>query len=220
MLATLTNIKLFKGIPQKDIETLLMCLDAKKRDYKKGDYVFQEGSIIEQIGIVLSGMLIIDMLDAWGNNNVLADIGPSETFLEVYACCFKEPLMINVIAKEDTTILLLNINKIISNCPKCCAFHDTLLKNLLMLTAEMNLQLSRRILHTSSKNIRKRLLSYFSYCIKENGSFSFDIPYNRQQLADYLAVERSALSNELSKMRRDGIIQYDKNHFIVKEEMI
>ena len=207
MLATLTNIKLFKGIPQKDIETLLMCLDAKKRDYKKGDYVFQEGSIIEQIGIVLSGMLIIDMLDAWGNNNVLADIGPGETFLEV-------------IAKEDTTILLLNINKIISNCPKCCAFHDTLLKNLLMLTAEMNLQLSRRILHTSSKNIRKRLLSYFSYCIKENGSFSFDIPYNRQQLADYLAVERSALSNELSKMRRDGIIQYDKNHFIVKEEMI
>ena len=143
MLATLTNIKLFKGISQKDIETLLMCLDVKKRDYKKGDYVFQEGSIIEQIGIVLSGVLIIDMLDAWGNNNVLADIGPGETFLEVYACCFKEPLMINVIAKEDTTILLLNINKMISNCPKCCAFHDTLLKNLLMLTAEMNLQLSR-----------------------------------------------------------------------------
>ncbi len=220
MQTSLTNTKLFKGIPQKDIETLLFCVGTKKQTYTKGEYIFHEGSLIEQIGIVLSGAVIIELCDAWGNNNVLTNLGPGETFLEVYACCLKEPLMINVVAAEDTTVLLLNINKLITNCPKCCNFHYDLQKNLLMLTAERNLQLSRRILHTSSKNIRKRLMSYFSYCIKQNGSFSFNIPYNRQQLADYLSVERSALSNELSKMKRDGIIQFDKNHFIVKEDII
>ena len=125
--------------------------------------------------------------------------------------------MVNVVAAEDSTVLLLNARQVLTPCSHACACHAGLIRNLLTLCAGKNLQLSRRMMHTSPKRIRKRLLSYFSECIKRNGSYTFDIPYNRQQLADYLNVERSALSNELSLMQQDGILRYDKNHFMVSE---
>ena len=127
--------------------------------------------------------------------------------------------MVNVVAAEDSTVLLLNARQVLTPCSHVCACHAGLIRNLLTLCAGKNLQLSRRVLHTGPKSIRKRLLSYFSECIKRTGSYSFDIPYNRQQLADYLSVERSALSNELSLMRRDGPIRYEKNHFDVMEQI-
>ena len=127
--------------------------------------------------------------------------------------------MVNVTAAEDTQALLLNIRRVLEPCANVCPRHVRLVRNLLTLCSEKNLQLSRRVLHTGPKSIRKRLLSYFSECIKRTGSYSFDIPYNRQQLADYLSVERSALSNELSLMRRDGLIRYEKNHFDVMEQI-
>ena len=125
--------------------------------------------------------------------------------------------MVNVVAAEDSTVLLLNARRVLTPCSHACACHAGLIRNLLTLCAGKNLQLSRRMMHTSPKRIRTRLLSYFSECIKRSGSYAFDIPYNRQQLADYLNVERSALSNELSLMRQDGILRYDKNHFVVSE---
>ena len=127
--------------------------------------------------------------------------------------------MVNVTAAEDTRALLLNIRRVLEPCANVCPRHVRLVRNLLTLCSEKNLQLSRRVLHTGPKSIRKRLLSYFSECIKRTGSYSFDIPYNRQQLADYLSVERSALSNELSLMQRDGLIRYEKNHFDVMEQI-
>ena len=127
--------------------------------------------------------------------------------------------MVNVVAAEDSTVLLLNARQVLTPCSHACACHAGLIRNLLTLCAGKNLQLSRRVLHTGPKSIRKRLLSYFSECIKRTGSYEFDIPYNRQQLADYLNVERSALSNELSLMQRDGLIRYEKNHFAVTEQL-
>ena len=127
--------------------------------------------------------------------------------------------MVNVTAAKDTEALLLNIRRVLEPCSKVCPYHVRLVRNLLALCAGKNLQLSRRVLHTGPKSRRKRLLSYFSECIKRTGSYSFEIPYNRQQLADYLSVERSALSNELSIMQRDGLIRYEKNHFDVMEQI-
>ena len=167
--------------------------------------------------MVLSGRVIIEMSDVWGNNSVLSSIDPGGTFAEAYACISGEPLMVNVIAAEDSTVLLLNAHQVLTPCSCACACHAKLIRNLLTLCAGKNLQLSRRMMHTSPKRIRTRLLSYFSECIKRSGSYAFDIPYNRQQLADYLNVERSALSNELSLMRQDGILRYNKNHFVVSE---
>ncbi len=219
MQINLANTLLFRGMDPSDIEEMLGCLLANECTYKKGEILFPEGSPTEQIGVVLIGRVIIELGDVWGNNSVLSSIGPGGIFAETYACIPGEPLMVNVTAAEDTEALLLNIRRVLEPCSKVCPYHMRLVRNLLTLCAGKNLQLSRRVLHTGPKSIRKRLLSYFSECIKRTGSYSFDIPYNRQQLADYLSVERSALSNELSIMQRDGLIRYEKNHFDVMEQI-
>ena len=219
MQINLANTLLFRGMDPSDIDEMLGCLLAKECTYKKGEILLPEGSPTEQIGVVLIGRVIIELGDVWGNNSVLSSIGPGGIFAETYACIPGEPLMVNVTAAEDTEALLLNIRRVLEPCSKVCPNHMRLVRNLLTLCAGKNLQLSRRVLHTGPKSIRKRLLSYFSECIKRTGSYSFDIPYNRQQLADYLSVERSALSNELSIMQRDGLIRYEKNHFDVMEQI-
>ena len=219
MQINLANTLLFRGMNPSDIDEMLGCLLTKECTYKKGEILFPEGSPTEQIGVVLIGRVIIELGDVWGNNSVLSSIGPGGIFAETYACIPGEPLMVNVTAAEDTEALLLNIRRVLEPCSKVCPYHVRLVRNLLALCAGKNLQLSRRVLHTGPKSIRKRLLSYFSEYIKRTGSYSFDIPYNRQQLADYLSVERSALSNELSIMQRDGLIRYEKNHFDVMEQI-
>ena len=219
MRINLGNTPLFRGMTVPDIEEMLCCLRAAERTYKKGAVILPEGMPTEQLGVVLSGRVIIEMGDVWGNNSVLSSIGPGGVFAEAYACVPGDPLMVNVTAAEDTRALLLNIRRVLEPCANVCPRHVRLVRNLLTLCSEKNLQLSRRVLHTGPKSIRKRLLSYFSECIKRTGSYSFDIPYNRQQLADYLSVERSALSNELSLMWRDGLIRYEKNHLAVTEQL-
>ena len=129
-------------------------------------------------------------------------------------------MTVNVLCAEDSTVLLVSMHCISHPCLRTCAAHTKLIQNLLSLCAEKNLRLSKRMLHTMPKSIRQRLLSLFSEYIKKTGGFSFDIPYSRQQLADYLNVERSALCNELSKMQKDGIIKYEKNHFVVDDSEV
>lgn len=213
----LTKAQLFSGLATADIEKMLGCLGARERSYKKGDILLLEGSRTEQLGIVLSGRVLVELGDVWGNNSVLNSVGPGGSFAETYACIPGEPLMVSVVAAEDTSVLYIGVSGILSPCAKACVCHARLIQNLLTQCAGKNLQLSRRILHTGPKSIRGRLLSYFSECIKRTGSYSFDIPYNRQQLADYLSVDRSALCNELSKMQRDGLLRCRKNHFTVNE---
>lgn len=219
MKINLSNIQLFRDIEEKDIPSLLQCLNATEKNFKKGDIILMEGEPTEYIGVVLKGLAIIEFSDVWGNNNIIGSAATGAVFAESYACLAGEPLMSTVTASEDTTVLFMNIGRVLTTCSNSCIFHTKLIRNLLTVTAEKNLQISRRILHTSSKSIRGRLLSYFSECIKKNGSYSFEISYNRQQLADYLGVDRSAMSNELSKMQKDGLIQYDKNYFKISEIM-
>lgn len=216
----LPKTKLFQGIEEKDIKTLLQCLGAVKKQYKKGEIILPEGKTTEYIGVVLSGMAIIECSDIWGNNSILGSAVQGAVFGEAYACIPGEPLLISVIAAEDTQVLFMNVGKVLSTCTNACTFHTKLVRNLLTVCACKSLQLSRRILHTSSKSIRGRLLSYFSECVKKTGSYSFQVPYSRQQLADYLSVDRSAMCSELSKMQKDGLIQYEKNYFKVKESSL
>ena len=215
----LTETPLFRGTTAQDLEAMLACLGTDVRSYEKGQMIYRAGEAISSLGVMLSGSALIENDDIWGNTTVLDCVGPGQIFAETYACTPNEPLMVNVTAAEDTEVLLLHIGQVLEPCAKVCPRHLRLLRNLLTLSAGKNLQLSRRVLHTSPKSIRKRLLSYFSECIKRTGSYEFDIPYNRQQLADYLNVERSALSNELSLMQRDGLIRYEKNHFAVTEQL-
>ena len=212
----LSNTLLFRGLQDKEIDSLLGCLNAAKHSYKKRESILSEGNITENIGVVLSGKAMISCSDIWGNSSILSDVPPGSVFGEVYACIPGQPMLVTVSAAEDTSVLFMNVGRVLTTCTNACPFHVKLVRNLLTVCAHKSLQLSQRIQHTSSKSIRGRLMSYFSECAKQFGSNSFLIPYNRQQLADYLNVDRSTMCNELSKMQKDGVIEYNKNHVLLK----
>ncbi len=212
----LSTTLLFHGIAEKEIPPLLNCLGASQSAYKKGETIFAEGMVTERLGLVLSGLAIISSVDVWGNTSILGHVAPGEAFAEAYACIPEQPLLVTVSAAEDTSVLFLHVGKILHTCPHACPCHERLVRNLLGVCARKSLQLSRKILHTGSKSIRGRLMSYFSECAKNSGSNCFRIPYNRQQLADYLGVDRSALCNALSKMQKEGILTYQKNQIRLK----
>ena len=201
---------LFAGIKKDDFQKVLILLSTTERTFTKGETVFHSGLVINQLGIVLEGRVQIESTDFWGNKTILDSLSEGKVFAETYALT-KVPLMVEVVATQDTKILFVQTNKLATAKDE---FSHIITKNLLTVSMKKNLHLSQRIFHTSSKTIRGRLLSYLSSQIpRGTPNAEFDIPYDRQQLADYLEVDRSALSAELSKMKADGLIDYWKNHF-------
>ena len=216
-LTFLSKTILFRGTAPEDLSSMLTCLGARERSYEKGETILCAGDLVSSMGLILSGSVLIENNDRWGNKSIINHLSAGQIFGETYACIPGEPMMVDVIADEPAQILFLNVGRLLRTCPSACAHHSRLIRNLLMVTAQKNLNLSQRILHTSSKSIRGRLLSYLSFQADRQGSPDFTIPFNRQQLADYLSVDRSALSNELGKMQREGLLTVSKNHFILSE---
>ncbi len=177
--------------------------------------IFSAGSIVHETGIVLSGSVNIENNDLWGNKSILSNVPAGQVFAETYAFSH-EPMMVDAVAAEDCTILFLDFNMLMDNPLENRTWQNKLLRNMLNVSVQKNLALSSRIFCTSSKTIRGRLLTYLSSQSMKAGSATFDIPFNRQQLADYLNTDRSALSNELGKMRDDGLIEFYKNTFRIK----
>lgn len=213
----LKNTPLFRECNSENIHAMLNCLGTEQKAFAKGSAIYHAGDHVQSMGLVLSGRVQIENDDFWGNKSVLDSIGPGLVFAETYSFVQDEPMMVSVVAAEDSDILFLNANRVFQTCPSTCPYHSRLIRNLLAISAQKNLSLSRRIFHTSAKSIRGRLLSYLSYQATRCKSREFSIPFNRQQLADYLSVDRSALSNELSKMQRDGILKVNKNYFCLTD---
>lgn len=209
----LSKTILFHGASPEEVQVMLHCLGAETRRYQRGSIVYHMGDVVNSMGILLSGSVSIENDDVWGNKSILDKIGPGQVFAETYACVPNEPLMISIVATEPTEILFLDMSRVLNICSNACGFHNKLIRNLLSVALQKNLSLSRRIFHTSSKSIRGRLLSYLSFQATQQGSCDFQIPFSRQQLADYLSVDRSALSNELGKMQKEGLLQVERNHF-------
>lgn len=216
----LEKTDLFHGTSAEEISAMLHCLHAKKQHYRKNEVIYRTGDVVTCLGIVLIGSVFIENVDFWGNRHVLELILPGQVFAEAYASIPNEPLMFDVIAQEATDVLFLNVQKILEVCPNSCTHHNKLIQNLLRVSAQKNLTLSRRSLHTAPKTIRGRLLSYLSFQALRHKSRDFVIPFNRQQLADYLNVDRSALSNELSKMQKERLLTAEKNHFHLSADEI
>ncbi len=210
---TIPDSPLFAGIQPEEKESILKCLSAVEKKYEKGDVVFLAGTEIHSMGFVLSGSVEISRDDFWGNRQVLGHAGSGELFGEAYACMPGEALMVNVEAAEQSRILFLNIGKILNVCTPACSHHNRLIHNLLYIMATKNLTLTRKIDHMGQRSIREKVMAYLSFESERQKKQTFTIPYNRQQLADYLAVDRSALSAELSRMKKDGLIRFEKNCF-------
>lgn len=211
---------LFAGIDEEEINEILLCLEAEEKDFEKGSYIYRIGDKVRYLGLVKSGSVNIVKDDIWGNTQILDHVRAGQIFAETYACLGAEPMMVNVQAAEQSKILFLDIGRLFesdgkSSCPASCPYHSRLTQNLLRVLANKNINLTRKIDLLTPKSIRERVMIYLSGQALRQGKNEFDIPFNRQQLADYLSVERSALSNELSKLKKEGLIDFKKNHFSV-----
>lgn len=212
MMDFISKTALFQGCSEEDIFTMAKHLDFRTNRYRKGEVILSAGSIVTDIGLVLSGSVRIEHTDLWGNKSILGITPAGGVFAESYACIPNEPMLVDAAANEDCKILFVSFPKLFAPCP-AWGCQSRLIQNLLAISAGKNLLLSKRSLHTSPKTIRGRLLSYFSQEALAQGSRKITIPFDRQQLADYLNLDRSALSKELGKMKRDGLMEYRKNVF-------
>ena len=215
-LKLLKNTKLFSGITETEIEAMLSCLSATKRSYQKGECIFRKGELVSHVALLLEGCVHIQKEDYWGNSSILNEITEGEIFGEVYACLRNDEILNNAVAVRPSVVLFLDINRVLTMCPSACRFHGQLIRNLLSVLAAKNKVLAQKLEHMSQRTTREKLLSYLSEQSLKAGRPTFDIPFNRQQLADFLSVDRSAMSNELCKMRDEGILQFDRNHFTLK----
>ena len=205
---------LFRGMSTAETNDALNALSAREKSYRKGDVLLLAGDTTDEMGLVLEGSVTVESNDIWGNCTVLSLIGPGGFFAETYAYLSNEPLLVDVTANENCRILFLRIGSVQNlSAEDTSSWQKKLISNLLTISFHKNLILSGRSFHTAPKTVRGRLMSYLNAVSLKQGSTEFDIPYNRQQLADYLNVERTALSKELSKMQKDGILITKKNHF-------
>ena len=215
--AFLATTPLFKGSTPEETGKMLDCLDAYVKHYDTGAYIYHMGDTIQNVGLVLEGLVRLENVDAWGNVSVVGTDGPGDLFGEAYAAVPDEPLMVNIIASEPSTVMFLNLSKVLTTCSHTCPNHCRTSTNMASIMAYRNLDLSRRIFHAAPHTIRGKVLAYLSYESERAGSLEFTIPYDRQQLADYLGVDRSALSAELSRMQKAGIIETKRSHFVLKK---
>lgn len=195
---------------------MLSCLETREERFPKDTFLLRTGDTAESIGLVLSGSVLVVQEDIWGNRNILSKAGPGQTFAAAYACAPGSLLNVSVLAETPVTAMFLNVKRVLNVCPSACEHHSRIIRNLLSELAEKNLRFGEKLTHMGQRTTRAKLMSYFSAEAQRLGSYEFDIPFSRQQLADYLAVERSGLSLELGKMRSEGLLDFHKSHFILK----
>ncbi|OPZ86615.1 MAG: Nitrogen fixation regulation protein FixK [Firmicutes bacterium ADurb.Bin419] len=212
-LKILKTSPLFSDIDEKDLLTMLNCLSARKAVFTKDSYIFTAEGIVNDVGIVLSGSVNIIKEDFWGNRAILAKTQSGELFGEAFSFAGAKRLPVSVVAAEKTEVLFVDFKKITTTCSSSCNFHTQLISNILKILAQKNIMLTQKLEHIVKRTTREKLLSYLSEQAIKHASNNFTIPFNRQELADYLSVDRSAMSNELSKLRDEGILEFSKNNF-------
>ena len=215
-LPVLRSSSLFSGIAEEEIAEMLSCLAARKEDFPKDAFLFRAGDTTESLGIVLAGRVLVVQEDVWGNRNILSKAGAGQTFAAAYACAPGAVMQAGVFAETAVSVLFLDVKRVLHTCPSACTRHSRIIRNLLGELAEKNLRFSEKLAHMGQRTTRAKVLSYLSAEAQRLGKYEFDVPFSRQQLADYLAVERSGLSSELGKLRDEGILIFHKNHFVLK----
>ena len=212
----LERCPLFDGINRQDLKGFLNCLGARAVATKKGQTLFREGEPAGSIGIVVDGSIQLIREDYYGNRSVVGHVEPAQLFGEAYTFSSAATLPVTVVAQEDGAVVLLDGLRITTRCTNVCGFHNQVIFNLLRLVSNKNLMLHQKMDITSRRTTREKLMAYLLHQAKIQGSNSFTIPYDRQALADYLEVDRSGLSAEISKLRNEGILETKKNHFILR----
>ena len=209
----LKKCPLFLGIAEDELVRMLTCLGARVHTYDKNSPVFEEGSSPKSIGVILSGAVQTQSIDYYGNKNIISEEHTSDSFCESFACAEIDYVPVSIVSSEPSEIMLIDCSHILHTCEKGCGFHQQLIYNLMKSLAIKNVFFHKRMEITSKRTTRDKLIAYLDLCSRECDSRSFDIPFDRQELADYLEVDRSGLSTEIGKLCREGIIKNQKNHF-------
>lgn len=217
-LKTAASCPLFSGVEVTELEALLNCLGTSTESFYKGEVIMSEGDPARCLGIVISGSVQIVRTDYSGNRSIMTRLGPSDIFAEAFACADVPAMPVSAVAAADAEVMLINARRIMQPCCSACTFHNRLIFNLMKLLATKNLMCHEKLDVTSKRSTREKLMAYLSLQAKSAGSASFVIPYNRQELADYLEVDRSGLSAEISRLRREGVLECVKNRFTLLSE--
>ncbi len=207
------KLPLFEAIPESDLPELFHCLGASVKEYPKDSFIRIEGDPVDFIGIVLEGTIQILSDDYNGKRSITAALSCGQVFAEAFACADVAALPISILAATPCSIMFLKKERVLPPCESACRFHNLLIHNLLRIVAAKNLLLSRKLSYISHKTTSEKLMAFLSDQAKQQHSMEFTIPYDRQALADYLGVERSALSTELNKLQRQGILKTRRNYF-------
>ena len=206
---------LFSGISDDELAVMLSYLGARIDTFPKGSRLLRAGEPVEEVGLVLAGSTLIVQEDIWGNRNILSRTAPGQTYAAAFACAPNSVSNVSVVTETPTAVLFLNVKRLLTVCPSACAHHSRIIRNLLSDLAGKNLLLNEKLTHIAQRTTRAKLMSYLSAEAQRRGAVEFDIPFSRQQLADFLAVERSGLSLELGKMKKEGLLDYHKEHFVL-----
>lgn len=205
--------RMFAGVGEGEIASLLGCLNARVRSIAKGEFVLRQGERAGELAVLAAGELLIQSDDYWGNRSILGRIVPGEMFAEAYIGPESGPVLNDVVAIQDSTVLFFDAHRVLTTCSSACRFHAMVVQNLFYAVSEKNRDLVQKLRHMSRRTTREKLISYLSQQAKSHGGPEFSIAFNRQQLADFLSVDRSAMSNELCKMRDEGLLEFKKNRF-------
>lgn len=208
---------LFYGINDDELYTLLKCCAGEQVPYEDGESIFRMGESVNKVMILLRGRARVVQENFWGHQENIYYVKDGELFGESYSCARTPVLPVSVVAEGACEVLFLNYQRMITFCPMACEFHTRFIHNMLRLVSERNVKLENKLEHVCRRTTRDKLLSYLSQQAIAWGSRDFDIPHNRQELAEYLCVDRSAMSNELGKMRSEGILDFQKNHFVLHD---
>ena len=213
MIDILKKNKLFFGMTEENITSILQCLGSRKKIYPKDDFIFLAGQSVPAVGILISGKAQVVKENMLGDSMIIGNLKAGDMFGETFACMGKKIIPVTVIAMESCEVLFIDISRIVHTCKSACAFHQQLITNLLRTVAEKNAFLHQKMSYITHKTIRSRLEAYFIDMIENSGSYKFTVPFNRNELSDYLCIDRSAMCRELSKMKNEGIIDYKGNNF-------
>ena len=212
-LPLLQKSPLFASMEPQQITSVLHCVGAVVREAGVGEYILRAGDRTQAMGLLLCGAAFAVQEDLWGQRNIMGKILPPGTFAEPFAATPGAVLNVSVVASAPSKVMFLNIQRIATVCSETCPQHALLIRNLVSVLARKNLQLNDKITHMSKRRTREKLLSYLSSESLRQGNLEFDIPFDRQQLADYLCIERSAMSAELSRLQKDGLLATERSHF-------
>lgn len=210
--------RLFANLNENEVKSALKCLDYFEKSFKKDEIMMNMGDDVTSFGIIVSGSVTVSKEDFWGNRNIIAKLKSPQMFAESYAVLFGAKSSVIVTANEPTLVVFINAKKLLSTESAACEIRSRIISNLVACLAEKNLRLNDKINNISQRTTRSKLMSFLSMQAQASNSADFQIQFNRQQLADYLSVERSAMSKELCKMRDEGILSFDKNRFVLNDD--